>query len=639
MSSFRNRSPEPGSLYSIPSKEKKSGTFSPSKHRQNSTAHPDDTKQGHLRVFSETSVPSSLQTGLPNGRSAGRDTEESSGSGINGTDTSPQDQYSEAGRNWFWNGLTRNASLNYPNRHANGLQALDEDGPAPEAFEQRAARDDVIEEERSIDLESPRAAAFDAQNPPTTGLTRARSTTQMHDLREQMQDLKGKISTLKQRAKEDTLKRRSLQSLRTPSPFTAADQWYGGTPSPETVEREMASGAGSIQGAQMPLTPESHVKDMPQDSGHASPEEPHAKGGEELQNGEVILVSGPGQHQEDSTAASIFPGDGVTPVGSVPSQKERLVLVDESLPDEDVPDDDTAGVTEENSPTEADAEDYADAHEDNPYEDQDFHDTSTSPIVTRHEDREDAFDYEHYILTSAMGSYTGIGARRSSSNRKRSNSLSSESSVETTKPRNSTGSNTKYEDPHLINGRHGRQDSIDSISTTNSFATANEDNESDPSPDERTAQKPTPISWRPEPPSKHKPNGSNESAPDRLQTNGLQKMSSKTHIASAQKGYVNNFSRKSPPVPSERNAPAQPPDLLTVLATTHSWQEGAPPLHLDLGERDIELLERLVKSLAKVCSQVHTLGPEGSKYEARVFRRKLDAARRVLDGEMNGEAF
>src|ERR1700710_3185945 len=48
----------------------------------------------------------------------------------------------------------------------------------------------------------------------------------MRDLTDKMKDLKGKISTLRDRARDDTMKRRSLQSLRTPSPFTAAEQWY-----------------------------------------------------------------------------------------------------------------------------------------------------------------------------------------------------------------------------------------------------------------------------------------------------------------------------------------------------------------------------------------------------------------------------
>src|SRR6187402_640373 len=41
-----------------------------------------------------------------------------------------------------------------------------------------------------------------------------------------MSDLQGRLFVLRDRARDDTMKRRSLQSLRTPSPFTAAEQWY-----------------------------------------------------------------------------------------------------------------------------------------------------------------------------------------------------------------------------------------------------------------------------------------------------------------------------------------------------------------------------------------------------------------------------
>jgi len=636
MSSFRNRSPEPVSLYTIPGRARIPGGFSPSKHRQANLPGPDEAKQGHLRVFSETSVPSSLQSGLPNGHSLGGETGDSNGLGIIGRDAYSPDRQSEPSRNWFWNGLTRNISLSYANRHGNGLQALNEDGPATESFGKRAA--DTIEEERSIDLQPPTTAAFNAQNPPTTGLTRARSTTQMHDLREQMQDLKGKISTLKQRAKEDNLRRRSLQSLRTPSPFTAAEQWYTGTPSPEDMEKEAAPASGLVREAQGPHISQDRSRNIPRNSGHASPEEPVTKHHGGILNGEVIKL---GEEQPDELLegnvdkVTDLLEDEVGFVDGLPSQKEHLVPVDEPPAGEVNPNHSDAAVVAEASAGDPETK------EDSLYGDQHYHEPSTSPIITKHEDREDAFDYEHYILTSAMGNYTGIGARRRSSMRKRSSSLSSESSVETTKPRNSMSDDATHVDGHFINGRHGRQDSIDSVSTTNTFATASEGGKD---PDDQTPRKPTPPSWRPDPPRKHKPNGSNGSAPDRLQSNGLHKhYGTKKPITSArqvyQQVYLNGILQPPYLITEIGGISPQPPDLLTMLTTTTSWQEGAPPLRLDLGDRDKELVERLVKSLAKVCSQAHTSAPEGSKHDARVFRRKLDAARRVLDGEMNGEVF
>ncbi|MBE3050009.1 hypothetical protein IMZ48_47410, partial [Candidatus Bathyarchaeota archaeon] len=57
---------------------------------------------------------------------------------------------------------------------------------------------------------------------PERPASRPGSVTQMRDLKEQVHGLKGRISSLREQAKADSLKRRSLQNLRTPSPFTNA---------------------------------------------------------------------------------------------------------------------------------------------------------------------------------------------------------------------------------------------------------------------------------------------------------------------------------------------------------------------------------------------------------------------------------
>ena len=618
MSSFRNRTPEPVSLYTLPGPGRSPGGFALSKHRQAKLPSSDETRQGHSRIFSETSVPSSLQTGLPNGKSAGESAETSNGLGTNGADAALRDRHSEPSRNWFWNGLTRDTSLKHGKRHGNGLEALNEDGPAP-SFEQRAVREDDIQEEYSADLQSPAAVAFDAQNPPDTGLTRARSTTQMHDLREQMQDLKGKISTLKKKAREDNMRRRSLQSLRTPSPFTDAEQWYTGGKLPDDTQQE-DSGSGPLNSAESESLAEAPAKIALQDSGHASPipenilekeddqKELSSKTLEASPHGTNGILKEPSNHNHNG--ASGFQSD-----------KARLSFVDEPEIGEAKGNSLDSPQVEESSPMDSEAK------EDSLYGDHDYHETSTSLPVERHEDRPDAFDYEHFILNSALGTYSGIGVRRSSSKRERGHSQSSESSVETTKPRPNSIEDTSQADAPR-NSFHGRQNSVDSVSTTNTFATANEGTDSDGAEEDWTFGR-TMAGSRLRTP------GISEN--ERLPVNGVQKHGSKKHISTAQKGYVNGINRKSSP--PGKGVSAQPRDLLTMLCATDPWQEGAPPIKLALGERDRELLERLVKSLAKACSEMQAKGPDGSVYEARVFRRKLDAARRVLDGEMNGEAF
>ena len=632
MSSFSNRGPEPVSLYTIRPKSRLPGGFSPSKHRQPDLPSLDESKQGHSRVFSETSVPSSLHTNVPNGQSGVEETQTANGASINGTDGALRDRHSEPSRNWFWNGLIRNTISNHTGRH-NGLQPLNEDGPAPESFEKPDAEHDGIQEEETVAFASPTVAAFNVQNPPMPGLTRARSTTQMHDLREQMQDLKGKISTLKQKAKEDSLKRRSLQSLRTPSPFTAAEQWYMGEPLAEGTH--VASESGLVETTQVAIIGEEQVtdteeriKDAPQDSGHASPViEQHiiTANGDPRQSMDMPIE--PNLNEKTATETLQIQ---VKVVNGYPSKKERLVLIDEPSPVKSAIKEHNRELVNEPLTTEAEAE----AVDDSLFGDDEYHEATTSPIIERHEDRPDAFDYEHFILSSALGSYSGVGLRRSSSMRKRASSLSSESSTETTKPRNSIGEKpeTSAQNSEIVaHGAHGRQNSVESVSTVNTYATAIEGN----------GKEPDEVQEEPEPTLRQKVEFPRNRA-DRIRPEPRSRNSfrNRKHITSAQKGFTNGASPKSPKSPPvEKPAPLQPPDILTYLSFIALREEGTKLETLSLGDRDKELMERLVASLAKLCGHMHSLGPEGSKYEARVFRRKLDAARRILDGEMNGEAF
>lgn len=601
MSTPSSRGPELVSLYTLPKRSRNPSGFSPSKHRQTDLPMLEENQQGHYRVSSETSVPSTLQT-TPSGHS--RDDKNKYPQGGN---PAAKERNSEPSRNWFWNGLTRNTSLNHAGRH-NGLQPLNEDGPAPESFQQSPQPTNEDRDDETFDLEpSPNAATFEAPNPPSAGLTRARSTNQMRDLRDQMQDLKGKISTLKQRAKEDNLRRRSLQSLRTPSPFTAAEQWYTGQPVTE-------AGHSSAQGIGLVNAPK--VPDAEEPRNDAAPEDfedvlEATNGDYAEQNGGVDTkgLSSKPTNQEDETTPRSSQVESITYHKSPrQSPAERLIIVDEPSPVD------------------------LNGKEDSLYGDQDYHETFAEPVVERHEDRPDAFDYEHFILHSAMGSYSGVGVRRSSSMRKRRDSDSSASSVETTKPKSSTSEVNGYAtngNESSSSGGHVRKDSVGSVSTVNTFATATEGKlspASDDDDDDWTPRQTMAGSWQPDA-KKHKVNG----------VNGSPKTRGKKHIASVYKASKND----AKPV-REKASPTQPPDLLSYITSIirpDSPGEGGPVRPLQIGDRDRELIERLVGSLAKVCANLHKLGAEGAVYEARICRRKLDTARRMLDGEVNGEAF
>lgn len=601
MSTPSSRGPELVSLYTLPKRSRNPSGFSPSKHRQTDLPMLEENQQGHYRVSSETSVPSTLQT-TPSGHS--RDDKNRY---LQGGDPAAKERNSEPSRNWFWNGLTRNTSLNHAGRH-NGLQPLNEDGPAPESFQQSPQPTNEDRDDETFDLEpSPKAATFEAPDPPSAGLTRARSTNQMRDLRDQMQDLKGKISTLKQRAKEDNLRRRSLQSLRTPSPFTAAEQWYTGQPVTEAGQSS-AQGIGLVNAPKVPDAEEPRNDAAPEAFEHVL----EATNGDYAeQNGGVDtkgLSSKPTNQQDETTPRSSQVESITYHKSPRQSPAERLIIVDEPSPVD------------------------LNGKEDSLYGDQDYHETSAEPVVERHEDRPDAFDYEHFILHSAMGSYSGVGVRRSSSMRKRRDSDSSASSVETTKPKSSTSEVNGYAtngNESSSSGGHVRKDSVGSVSTVNTFATATEGKlspASDDDDDDWTPRQTMAGSWQPDA-KKHKVNG----------VNGSPKTRGKKHIASVYKASKND----AKPV-REKASPTQPPDLLSYITSIirpDSPGEGGPVRPLQIGDRDRELIERLVGSLAKVCANLHKLGAEGAVYEARICRRKLDTARRMLDGEVNGEAF
>ena len=601
MSAVSNRGAEPVSLYTLPKKGRRPGGFSPSKHRQANLPMLEESQQGHSRVFSESSVPSTLQT-VPKGHSP-----EGPNRNPHGEDPAAKERNSEPSRNWFWNGLTRNTSFNHTARN-NGLQPLNEDGPPLESFEQTSQSNEDRDDE-TFDLESSlKPTTSEVSNPPAVGLTRARSTTQMRDLRDQMQDLKGKISTLKQRAKEDNLRRRSLQSLRTPSPFTAAEPWYTGQPVVETV-----------QSTAQDLRPEEGPKprDVEEPTNEAAPEESENV----LAATDVNNAKPNGDHETERPLSKPENHEDSTPRSSQvetityhKSQSQdpakRLVIVDEPSPVD------------------------SDGKEDSLYGDQDYHETSAEPVVERHEDRPDAFDYEHFILHSAMGSYSGVGVRRSSSMRKRRDSDSSASSVETTKPRSSTSEANGHAtngNESSSSGSHVRKASVESVSTVNTFATATEGklsaaSDDDDDEDDWTPRQTMAGSWQPES-KKHKVNG----------INGSPKARGKKHIASAYKAFRNDAKTAG-----EKALPTQSPDPLLYIrsiARPDSPERNGPAKILEIGDRDRELIERLVGSLAKVCADLHKLGAEGAVYEARVCRRKLDVARRMLDGEVNGEAF
>ncbi|KAH8885104.1 hypothetical protein GQ53DRAFT_368913 [Thozetella sp. PMI_491] len=275
---------------------------------------------------------------------------------------------------------------------------------------------------------------------------RSASATQMRDLKDQMKDLKGRISGLREQARADSLKRRSLQSLRTPSPFTHSQvsQWYAEPRSSMSSDFDTANeGAGrspwngelsSVDGEE----PAADAKEFAEDEEsvysevetrtHLRPADSHSPERKPIENPVDDATEGVLGHQEEDDDDDV--SDMLTENGDVEQEQEVLPVGFQEVQDLGYDYDSESGESM-------------------------YHDTVQHPLS--HEDREDAFDYEHFFLHSAMGTMS----------QQRRGSYSSEGSVETTR-------GPVVEIPHASRSRSRRRNSDASVSTVETFATADE---------------------------------------------------------------------------------------------------------------------------------------------------------------------
>ena len=639
MSSLSNRTPDPVSLYTIPQAK-----LSPSKHRQAKPASASANIKGHNRVFSETSVPSSLQTPA---QSRDRETQAERSSSAMGSSSlnATGELNSDNSHNWFWTGLIRNT--NYAHRHNNSLPALEEDGPAPESFQPSPTLEEpILEEEDEKDTEVEGKAEKEAKDRvespslefgsfTAVGLTRARSTTQMRDLRDQMQDLKGKISSLKRRAREDSMTRRSMQSLRTPSPFTAAENWHGEASGihQDSPSLETGSGSGNSETRDKHRSSESDKSSRPSKDRNSKDSEMIDESFDESD----FDLTPRNNRSLQATFAKVEPSE---------STKQPLQQTSDGGSTSSL--DDQANEASDNSSKDSDLT----AEQDSLYgDDEEYHETSPSQTGERHEDRPDAFDYETFFLHSGTGTLARKGHSRANS------SHSSIYSVETTKPtytsnedpRDFMNSSSSHSSPvHAPTKRatsrqqkergHSRNDSRESISTVATFATATEGSSDAEDDDEWILQRPMAGAWTNDQSTKRKISPRNTSdllPPIELARAGSGGSSSSSKRSIPTRKGVTTSANGIDPIPSvppqfDAAVPMSPASASLAVLSRESAQ---------LSNGDKKLVEMLVNSLTKVCVRLKDNGVANEMYDGRQWRRKLDQARRMLDDEMNGEVF
>lgn len=271
---------------------------------------------------------------------------------------------------------------------------------------------------------------------PADPPSRTQSQLQVHDLQDQMKGLHIKISSLKVKTQEDNLRRRSLQSLRTPSPLTEADPWFVNameyrdrrghlSPNPSGTPRMSLDGARDAQ----PKEPEPQPEPEPEHKSEPEPEPEPEPAKEQRNEGEEQATADAPKKTDEEPVETFLDAEESQYDDEEEEEEEEakdIVINREELDEilREPLDDDLNDATLDAFPTVPQTE------------------------ATPHEEREDAFDYEHFILHSALGNYSQSRLRRGSN-----------TSVETTRP---------------VHGRHSRANSATSLSSAATFATAAE---------------------------------------------------------------------------------------------------------------------------------------------------------------------
>ena len=503
----------------------------------------------------------------------------------------------------------------------------------------------VEEEGHERSFAPPHSRFSDQQDSRSMHDGSSRSSSRTDDLRDQMTSLKGKISTLKERAREDSKRRRSMQNMREPSPlnnasvtppefFYTSSETYGspvldtnagvGWSSPNYSPdknqstqawdpQQVMTGSRNAFAEQAQKDQQRGIDDQPQ------PPSLHKR----TPSGRVIVQSSKHRLSHHQQTHSRNPSDE-TPYNQAPLGEVGVAR---------------GGESQDDAVSQYEASVYEDAKAEQP------------PPVVAHEDREDAFDYQQFWLNNAMGR---------SSNLERADSASSEdsdSSIETARGPTRTGAQDEDGDDEfdqddedlppaspetperlreIERNLHKRTFSDESVSTVATFATATEgrgspeDSSKRSSPLTRPLPRSAPTS-RPAtaiPIKRPSPIGiaASDSSSERADS-GVGGLPHRSHSSQSTKRSplksATTTSTLSPPM-----SPRAFTDPATVIVNAMLEPNGR-----QLGLKDKALMFSLVESLRTVCHQLQDRSDVD--FESRALRRRLDDARKILNGAMS----
>ncbi|KAL7950626.1 hypothetical protein V8C42DRAFT_126263 [Trichoderma barbatum] len=508
---------------------------------------------------------------------------------------------------------------------------------------------------RTTTLASPTMVGFSE-----LGLTRSASATQMRDLQDQLKGLKGKISNLKEQAKADSMRRRSLQSLRMPSPFTNAtwDPGHVDSRGDHSSSSDEKPGAAEYSNGNTDSSDNDHERKPAEYVAEAieeveEEEEQQQELEQEGEEEEEGQESGEGEGEEEGARVSYEYPQTPEPQEDYESYEETETPKGRALASPlEMGQQDAANVSRSSSPAESVATEYTEA-ESSPggardgysseSEESLYHESFQQPIS--HEDREDAFDYEHFFLHSAMGTMGGP--------RLRSESVSSTASVETARG------------PTLS---HKRRSSADSTASIDTFATAAEDPASRSSTAQSGFRVYTAADLFEDARQKHARSfrdsstdsdrtASSQGVHQRSSTMTMARPTSNSSIKTMHRPSYSSFdsvgTNRSFPLVSKAKqnggilTPGGSPDqglkrirdsLLTDTSSIYSQNSsngrGGQSPALQVLSKDVQLtVERLVASLGKC---VLALGEADGSHPGghELYKRRIEAALRVLEGEI-----
>ncbi|KAF2764647.1 hypothetical protein EJ03DRAFT_385844 [Teratosphaeria nubilosa] len=577
-----------------------------------------------------------------------------------------------------------------------------------------------------------------------------RPSSRTEELKDQISGLKGKISNLKERAREDSLRRQSLLNLRAPIPFnnatSNAPEFYymkdQNRASPPLNSNGGYASQKNSPGERMDHEPWERRSPPPAESRKAFAERQYvSRPGSRNAFAEQFaqhIKSGRGtpfQNQRGpnasddispgSSKAQRKPSNGFAPTSISPkppvehkrtpsgtaiieSADKRFFHRQASYSQETQARNLRYGeaIAPEESPYVSPMTLDASFDSDSDLEGEDmmsiYEDAADQQLaLVPHEDRDDAFDYEHFFLHSAMGSYSNGRPKSYTSD-------DSVSSDETTRapayaldqyhdedffddekfnpasgifppPTPETPERLKEIERNLRleRGMHKRGLSSDSTSTMATYATADEGPVSPPSPSRQTSMNwpitptfssqpsnaPAPsatVAWPTSRPLSRHSNRSNNSRPStaikRLdppiieqrrdssseradsgvgldrRSNGDRDRTTDTKRRPAVLLNNSNTAQRSPY--SALSSPPMSPGLMVLQdPATIAVNALLDPTGRALGLKDKALLFEVVESLRKVTHRLQE--EEDAQHHSRLLRRKLEDAKRALNGTLN----